>query len=75
MYVHKIEVYLYQVVFQITFIRKISLIRIPLFQASIAIFFYTKMKDFMQGASKTTGKALKSRRFCLSIAYLFFCIY
>jgi len=54
---------LYQIVFQITFIRRKILIKLPLFQASIAIFFYTKMKDFMQGASKLTGKSLDLQGF------------
>ena len=52
--VHKLLVF--QILFQITFIRRKILIKPPLFQATIVIFFYTKMKDFMQGASKLTGK-------------------
>ena len=45
--------YLYQIVFQITFIRRIVLIRIPLFQVSFTIFFYIKINIFLQGASKS----------------------
>ena len=59
--VHKLLVF--QIVFQITFIRRKILIKPPLFQATIVIFFYTKMKDFMQGASKSTGKSLEVKAF------------
>ena len=62
---------MYQIVFQITFIRRILLIRIPLFQVSIAIFFHTKMKDFMQGASKSTGKSLEIKAFLLVILFFY----
>ena len=72
LYVHKIEVYLYQVVFQITFIRRKILIK-PLNFKLLLLFSSTlKWRISCRGHLNQQEKALKSKLFCLSIAYLFF---
>ena len=67
----KIDDYLYQIVFQITFIQRIFLIRIPLFQVSITIFFYIKMRIYLQPASKYARKSLLWRAFFFDVESLF----